>query len=243
MTSTVWLRPNPTAVAFAVVAWGVMVAAHTWWAAETIVENPLVLWALMASAMMVPVAMPAVDHIAVNSLRRRRRRSIVTFLSAYLGVWVLFGVMALGLVLVWDRWAAGTSFGPLLPAISLLVAAGWQLSPARRRLMARCHKPVPLPASGWRATAGAIRFGFRYGVRCVAVCWAAMLVMVTVTTGHLLWTVLLTIVILGERSVRWLRQNNWAFSPVFATPAVLVLIAASTGDESDLLWFCTITGS
>jgi len=243
MTSTVWLRPDPTAVVFAATAWLAMVAAHTWWAAETVAGNQLVLWVLMAGAMMVPLSVPAVDHVAVNSLRRRRRRSIVTFLTAYLGIWVLFGVLGLALVLAWDSWASGSFSEPVLPAISLLVAAGWQLSPARRRLMARCHKPVPLPASGWRATAGTIRFGLSHGVRCVSVCWAAMLVMVTVTTGHLLWTVLLTIVILGERSVRWLRQNNWAISPVFAVPAVLVLIAASTGNGSDLLWFCTTTAS
>jgi predicted metal-binding membrane protein len=65
---------------------------------------------------------------------------------------------------------------PPLPAgIALLVAAGWQLTPVKRRVLLACHRARPLPPSGPRAELAAAGFGLRVGATCVGSCWALML--------------------------------------------------------------------
>lgn len=58
----------------------------------------------------------------------------------------------------------GTSPAVLDPAV-LQVAAGWQLSPYKRRAVLACRQTVPLPPLGRRADAAAVRFGRRPGWR------------------------------------------------------------------------------
>jgi predicted metal-binding membrane protein len=142
-------------------------------------------WAAMCLAMMVPAALPAVRHVAANSLRWRRQRAIVEFLLAYLAVWAAFGLLALAaLALVRDRVP-----DRLLVAAALVAAAGWQLAPYQRRFLRDCHRTVPLPPRGWRATAGCARFGLRHGRACAGVCGPLMLVMAATTGGTVLWMV------------------------------------------------------
>jgi predicted metal-binding membrane protein len=129
-------------------------------------------WALMCVAMMVPVALPAVRHVAANSLRRRRGAAVVQFLAAYLLVWVAFGALVLAALPTPAHW--------LLP-VALGLAAVWQVQPWLRWFLWACHRTVPLPPRGWRAVRGSLRFGFRHGLVCVGVCWPFMLAMAALT--------------------------------------------------------------
>src|SRR4051794_35875453 len=133
-------------------------------------------WATMATAMMVPTALPASRHLALTSLWRRRRRTIVLFLAAYLGVWALFGAAVLPLLALLDVDAAA-----LLPAV-LVVAAAWELTRAKWRAVRACRLLDPLPPSGRAADHACCRTGVRYGMRCVVACWPLMLAMAV--AGH-----------------------------------------------------------
>lgn len=141
-------------------------------------------WVLMVAAMMVPSAIPAARHVAVNSLRRRRHRAVAEFLAAYLLVWTIAGVVALSVLWRWHpgRWAV---------PVALAVAAAWQLTPYHRRWAADCHRTTPLPPTGRAAVRGTVRYGLRHGRACLGSCWALMAVMAVATTGHLAWTVAL----------------------------------------------------
>lgn len=150
--------------------------------------------ALMAAAMMIPTAMPAVRHVAVNSLYWRRRRATVEFLAAYLAVWVAFSLAALGGL---GLLAAGAP--PLTGAALLALAALWQLSPAKRRALRACHRARPLPPRGWRATAGTAGFGLRNGGACLLSCWPMMLTTAFVAWPRLLWMAALTALIWAEK--------------------------------------------
>lgn len=136
-------------------------------------------WTLMCVAMMVPVVLPALRHVAVNSLRRRRGRALGTFLLGYVGVWVLCGMLLLPLF---------ARLPPLRLLVAvLLFAVLWQLLPARRAFLRACHRTVPLPPTGWRAAAGALRFGLWHGAACLGVCGPLMAVMAVPGTHHPLW--------------------------------------------------------
>lgn len=154
----------------------------------------LPMWALMAMAMMLPTAMPAVRHVAVNSLYWRRRRAVLEFVVVYLGIWALFSTLVLGVALA----RAPTGSALALPLV-LAVAALWQLTPLKRRALRACHQPRALPPYGWRATAGVARFGLGNGGACLASCWAMMLTMAVVSSARLAWMAALTALVAIEK--------------------------------------------
>jgi predicted metal-binding membrane protein len=153
----------------------------------------LPMWALMSAAMMMPAALPAVKHVAVNSLSWRRRRATVEFLTAYLAIWLGYGTALLTAL------ASEKPAGTKTLVLALAVAAGWQMTALKRRALGACHRSSPLPARGWRATTGVLRFALRNGCACVGSCWALMLVMALAAKTQPVCLVGLTAVIYAER--------------------------------------------
>jgi predicted metal-binding membrane protein len=182
-------------------------------------------WALMCVAMMVPVALPAVRHVAANSLRRRRRRAAAQFLVAYVAVWVAFGALVLPLL---DPLAA--RFGPVLLPVALLTAACWQVLPAQRHFLRACHRTVPLPPRGRLAVAGCLRFGTRHGLACLGVCWPFMLAMAALSvTASGVATVIWMAVLSGLSATAKLvpRRHGWS-TPLAVGLAVFALALSVT---------------
>ena len=113
-------------------------------------------WALMTVAMMVPVTLPAVRHVGLNSLRRRRRRAMALYAASYVAV-----ASAWGLVLIAAyRLARATLMldERVLLTLALVLAATWQFTRTKRRAVLACKQTVPLPPLGARADLGCIRF-------------------------------------------------------------------------------------
>jgi predicted metal-binding membrane protein len=154
----------------------------------------LAMWALMVVAMMVPAALDAVQHVAVNTLRWRRNRAVAIFLAVYLSIWIAFGAL---LIAISPLWSAVD--GKLVLAVVLAVAAAWQLTVHKRRALRDCHRPSPLPPRGRRATVGVIAFGSRNGLACTRSCWAMMLAMGVASSMMIFWMVALTGVVLTEK--------------------------------------------
>jgi predicted metal-binding membrane protein len=179
-------------------------------------------WTLMCVAMMGPVALPAVRHVATNSLRWRSQRAVAEFLAAYLAVWVVFGVFALAAVSAAERLVARD----VVLVAALLLAVAWQLLPYQRRFRRACHRTVPLPPRGWRAAAGALHFGLRQGRSCVGVCWPLMLVATVVLHENVVWMVALTALVVGRR---WLPRLATASTPVAVGMAVLAVTVLTLG--------------
>jgi predicted metal-binding membrane protein len=153
-------------------------------------------WALMSVAMMVPVTLPALRHVGLNSIRRRRWWAMAVYVASYLAGWVLFGVLAL--TLVWALRSTGLGDRQLLVG-ALVIATGWQLTRWKRRAVLACQRTVPLPPTGWRADYGCAHFGIRQAGRCVISCWPLMLLMAVLGHGSLLVMAALTAGIVAER--------------------------------------------
>jgi predicted metal-binding membrane protein len=181
-------------------------------------------WSVMVVAMMVPVTLPAVRYVGLNSMRRRRQRAMALYSTVYVGAWALFGVTALGtdhLLTV----HLGLSRSVLL-ALALVAAAGWQLTRAKRRALFACGRTVPLPPLGRRADAGCARFALLHALRCMQSCWAIMLVMVAVGHSGLAWMVALTALVCAEElTVRGRRLTRPA-AAVLAVAAAAVALGA-----------------
>ncbi len=173
-------------------------------------------WALMSALMMVPVTLPAIQHLAFNSFRRRRLRAMAIFVAAYLGAWIAFGLLALEAVSA--LLDAGTSIR-VLTIVTLVAAALWQMAPYRRRAILGCRRAVALSPRGMRADSSCARFGVQQALHCMRVCWPVMLLMAVI--GHRLAPMIaLTIVVVAEEYAPWRER---LFAPIFA----LFLIAAA----------------
>jgi predicted metal-binding membrane protein len=104
------------------------------------------------------------------------------------------GLVATGLVAaVWPRGAPAFA-----ASLVLLVAAAWQVTPVRRRVLRRCRGAGFVNVRGWRADRDCTAVGAADGRRCVFTCGPAMAVMVL--SHSLILMAALTLLLLSERS-------------------------------------------
>jgi predicted metal-binding membrane protein len=159
------------------------------------IESFAAMWVVMMAAMMLPSAIPVVLEFA-RAAERRRRWPLATgvLAAAYLGVWLLFGVVC---------YAIYTALGmpwpnqPVVTGLALALAGVYSLSPIKRASQARCHELCalhgPLPFNLMKSAAVA---GVRYGLSCIGCSAALMVAMVLLGMSSLWWAVLLGIVVL-----------------------------------------------
>jgi predicted metal-binding membrane protein len=135
-------------------------------------ETRLLETGVMAIAMMPPLVIFSVRHVAFRSYRDRRSRAIAEFLAGYLGVWIALAAVFFGVLALPPFSGAGDDVSVIL--IAYAAALVWQLTPWKRIALWRCHRTVPLAAEGWQAVADCLRFGTAIGASCVASCWILM---------------------------------------------------------------------
>lgn len=176
------------------------------------------LWAVMCVAMMVPSALPAIEHVERNSLAWRRGRAVSCFLAVYLGIWTAYGAVVLALSGLLPAGAATL-------AAALALAACWELVPLKLRALRACHASVPLRARGWRATASVLRFGSRNAAACLGSCWALMLVMGVVGSAHVVWMAGLAAIVCAQKLLAGQRRTTRLSAAALAAAAAIVLLA------------------
>jgi predicted metal-binding membrane protein len=181
-------------------------------------------WTLMVVAMMLPAALPALRHVAFNSIRRRRARAMAVYATAYVGVWIGFGLVAIcgyravtATLLLGDR---------VLLTLALAYAAVWQLTRAKRRAVLACKRTVPLHPAGLRADVACARFAALQALRCLRSCWALMVVMVVAGHDALIWMVVLSPLVWLEELTAQGRHRLNQIAATLAATAVLVALAA-----------------
>lgn len=127
-------------------------------------------WMAMVVAMMLPVIAPQARHVAVRSLRGRRHRAMAGYVAGYLAVWAVVGGL-----LVFALHRTGLRHPPASLAVAaLLVAALWQVSGPRRRVLRRCGSPRLGAPRGLAAHLDCARAGWRTGLRCAFTCGPVM---------------------------------------------------------------------
>jgi predicted metal-binding membrane protein len=210
-----WRNPEWWVVMVAAVAWLFMAgvshthASHGGITAGTDhVQHTLGVVA-MVIAMMVPLTITNVRHVAQSSLWRRRNRAIAVFLVGYLAVWLVVQTI---IVETWGLLAPLVGWGTA-GGIAMVAAALWEIAPIKRRRLRRCHRTVPLAPRGWRADADCAHYGVSTGFSCVTMCWALMVAAAAFSHSLLVMSVLFGVQVSG----RYQRRP----SPVLAALAVL----------------------
>jgi predicted metal-binding membrane protein len=170
-------------------------------------------WVVMMAAMMFPSIVPMVlsySRVERGMRARSRAGSSVAFVSGYLVIWVLFGVLAYCLfdlvkamsidALRWDR------DGKFVAGAVIVLAAVYQLTPAKDACLRRCRDPFTFLAEEWRdGRAGALKMGMLHGGWCAGCCWALMAALFALGVMSVGWMVFVTAIIAIEKLLPWRR--------------------------------------
>lgn len=185
------------------------------------VASQLPLWLLMCVAMMGPAAVAGMRHTALRSYRWRRMRAMAEFFTAYLAVWVLYGFVALSVASLFALHSSWRTLGVVLVAASV-----WQTTVFKRRSLRNCHRSVCLPARGWSAEIGPLKFGFRHGMSCLGSCWCLMFVMIVAPGNMLLWMIPLSSMSTVERLSEKPRRTTEFIALIAGAAAICALAIA-----------------
>lgn len=129
-------------------------------------------WIVMVVAMMLPLIVDCTRVAAARSLWARRDRAISVFMLGYLAAWMLAGLVISAVIFSlrvqgWFRPAIDTS-------VAFGVAAVWQLTTAKRRVLRSCHRTIPMAPRGWCANLDCLRYGWMIGGNCLLSCGTLM---------------------------------------------------------------------
>jgi predicted metal-binding membrane protein len=154
----------------AAAAWALILRHATHAHAVPSVRDTIIATAVMVAAMMLPLTVANVRHVALSSLWRRRHRAMVAFLVGYLCCWAVVQTVIQGTL----GFLAPLLGWTLVAGLVMVTAVLWEISPGRRRRLRRCGLTVPLAPRGWRADTACARYGVITGLSCVTTCWALM---------------------------------------------------------------------
>ncbi|ADX72165.1 putative metal-binding integral membrane protein [Pseudarthrobacter phenanthrenivorans Sphe3] len=201
-------------------------------------------WVVMLAAMMFPSVAPMV--VAYHRIQRHRRQSgrhapagsTAVFVGGYLASWTAFGLVAYALYM----WAAALAPGVLAPgqggryvaAGVILLAALYQLTPAKNVSLMKCRSPMDFILHRMRpGYSGALRMGVEHGAWCVACCWALMTALFALGVMSVGWMALIGAFIAGEKMLPWKRLANRSIAVALALIALGVALApaATNGME------------
>ena len=180
-------------------------------------------WALMMTAMMLPTTAPFAA-LYTRTLNDHRPRRITELACGYLLVWTAAALPAYGLArlagaLVGSRPTAAKA----LAATIFAVCGIYQLTPIKDRCLTKCRSPLGfvLKYGSYRGRLRDLRVGVSHGAFCLACCWALMAVLVAAGLMNLAVMVVLSAVVLVEKTWTW----GPRFSRVVGVLALLLAVA------------------
>jgi predicted metal-binding membrane protein len=188
-------------------------------------------WIVMMAAMMLPSVAPTVALYS-RVTRSRSAGLALLFVGGYLLTWAAAGLAALGIGAAASA-VAGTSLewrhaGRVLAGMTLLVAAGYQLSPLKDVCLGKCRSPLGMLLGSWRdGRLGAVRMGIKNGAWCVGCCWALMASLFALGVMSVLWMAVVAGLIAIEKTVPWGRPATYGTAIVLVALGVMFLAAPS----------------
>ncbi|HEX2850983.1 MAG TPA: DUF2182 domain-containing protein [Acidimicrobiales bacterium] len=191
----------------------------------------LAVWVVMMAAMMLPSVAPTVALYA-RMTRQRSPVSPLLFVSGYLLTWLGAGSVAYAIgavvgalahgALAWDRagrWAA---------AVTLVVAAAYELTPLKDACLGKCRSPLGSLLGTWRGgRSGAVRMGATNGAWCVGCCWALMASLFALGVMSVVWMAFVAALIAIEKTLPWRRVASLTTALLLLALGVLLLVAPS----------------
>lgn len=188
-------------------------------------------WVVMMAAMMLPSVAPTVALYSRMTQNRSAMLSLI-FVGGYLVSWAAAGLVAVavgaaastvaGSSLEWDH------AGRILAGMTLLVAAGYQVSPLKDVCLGKCRSPLGMLLGSWRdGGLGALRMGVKNGAWCVGCCWALMASLFALGVMSVIWMAVVAGLIAIEKTLPWGRPAAYGTAVVMLALGVMLLAAPS----------------
>jgi len=189
----------------------------------------LAVWVVMMAAMMLPSVAPTVALYSCMT-RRRSPFAALAFAAGYVITWAGAGVLAFAIgaaagriggdLLAWDR------AGRWVAAGTLLVAAGYELTPLKDVCLGRCRSPLGALLGSWRdGPLGALRMGAGNGAWCAGCCWALMASLFALGIMSVVWMAVVAGLIAVEKTLPWRRSATYLTAAVLLALGLLLLVA------------------
>lgn len=167
----------------------------------------LVMWAVMMIAMMYPSSVPLFRlyyKTIEGTTKAGKAARVGAFMGTYALVWTLTGLVPLVVNAVVPLATIANQYTGFLMGGTLLLLAGYQVSPYKYRCLRYCRSPLGFLMSHHQpGVRGAIRTSWKFSVFCVGCCWALFAFMVVVGSMNIVWMGLITVVLSLERVVGW----------------------------------------
>jgi len=184
-------------------------------------------WVVMMAAMMFPSVSPTV---ALYARMSRSRVLPVAFTAGYLATWGAAGVVAFLIALATTHAAHGAlawdNAGQTIAGVTLLVAAGYELTPFKDVCLGKCRSPLGTLLGSWRSGwAGAFRMGVGNGAWCVGCCWALMASLFALGVMSVTWMAVVAGLIAIEKTIPWRRVATYGTATVLVVLGVLMLVS------------------
>ena len=187
-------------------------------------------WVVMMAAMMFPSISPTV---ALYARMSGSRVLPLAFTAGYLATWAAAGAVAFLLARATTQAAQGAlawdNAGQTIAGVTLLVAAGYELTPLKDVCLGRCRSPLGTLLGSWRAGwTGAFRMGLGNGAWCVGCCWALMASLFALGVMSVTWMAVVAGLIAIEKTIPWRRVATYTTTLILVVLGVLMLAAPDT---------------
>lgn len=186
-------------------------------------------WLVMMTAMMFPSVAPTV---ALYSRMTKQRSPALpfTFVTGYLLLWAVAGLAAYGLAAaatrLGDDQLSWPNAGRPIAGATLLLAAGYELTPLKDVCLGKCRSPLGVLLGSWRdGLAGALRMGAKNGAWCLGCCWALMASLFALGVMSVSWMAVVAGLIAVEKTLPWRRIMTYGTAAVLLGLGILVLAA------------------
>lgn len=155
----------------------------------------------------------------LRNILQSKSLNIILFVSAYLAIWALIGVVLLvGWSFFFDTLlsqlgrndsqqqlpiSANTIYG-----IVLILAGAYQFSLLKTKCLGYCESPLTFLMRRWQnGRVGALKLGMYHGFYCLGCCWPYFLLMVALGWMNIFWMGLFAAIIFAEKI--WIRGGLW----------------------------------
>jgi predicted metal-binding membrane protein len=170
----------------------------------------MAMWVAMMVAMMFPASAPMILMFArVHAGKRERGQPFVptwVFVSSYLLVWTLSGVVAYGAATgaeeLAEQWMWLMDNAARIGGGVLALAGLYQLSPLKRSCLSKCRTPLDFILGSWRdGYVGSFRMGLEHGSYCLGCCWLLFVILFPLGVMNVGAMVAITLLIFAEKSL------------------------------------------
>jgi predicted metal-binding membrane protein len=192
------------------------------------------LWFMVITAMMLPSITPTIFLYTRFGLASGDAvRSTLVIVTAYLGIWAGFAVVAAFAQFLLVRFGvasqANLAIGDRRIMGLLLVLAGlYQFSKLKGACLESCRSPLPFVMRLWRpGWRGAFNIGAHHGLHCLGCYWLLMTLLFIGGLMNLTWVVALAILVLIEKTAPYGHRIGQAAGVIALAWGVVLLVASS----------------